>query len=55
MKCSFCKKDIEEGRGSLIAKKDGKVIRFCSNKCRKNHLMGRSAQRLKWVTKERKK
>lgn len=55
MKCSFCKRNIEEGRGSLIAKKDGKVNRFCSNKCRKNFLKGRSAQKLKWITKEKKK
>ena len=55
MKCSYCKYEIEEGRGSILARKDGKVHRFCSNKCRKNHLLKRDPRKLNWVIKERKK
>lgn len=54
MNCNYCKKEIEPGTGSVIIKKDGKITRYCSNKCRKNHQLKRNPQKLKWVTKERK-
>jgi len=54
MNCSYCKREIEPGTGSLLARKDGKVIRFCSNKCRKNHKLGRNPTKLKWITKTKK-
>lgn len=55
MNCSFCKREIEAGTGSMLALRDGKILRFCSNKCRKNHRLGRSAESLKWVVKDKKK
>ncbi len=54
MKCSFCGKEIEPGRGSVLVKKDGKLVRFCSNKCRKNYNLGRKPTKLKWVVKSKK-
>ena len=48
-KCSFCKKDLEKGTGSIVVKKDGKILYFDSKKCEKNLLkLGRDPQRFKW-------
>ncbi len=54
MICSFCKREIEAGRGSVLVRRDGKLLRFCSSKCRKNYLLSRNASKLKWVTKIKK-
>jgi len=54
MNCSYCKQEIEQGTGSILARRDGKVARFCSNKCRKNHNMKRDPKKLKWITKTKK-
>ena len=54
MNCSFCNKEIEQGTGSILVRKDGKVNRYCSNKCRKNHLLKRSPLKLKWIIKNKK-
>lgn len=53
MNCSFCKRDIEAGTGSMFVKRDGKIVRYCSNKCRKNDNLGRDPKNLKWITKEK--
>ncbi len=49
MNCSFCKREIEAGRGSVLVRRDGKLLRFCSSKCRKNYLLGRNPSKVKWV------
>jgi large subunit ribosomal protein L24e len=54
MKCSFCSKDIVQGRGKMYVKNDGTVYYFDSSKCEKNFLMGRKSKKMKW-TKEKKK
>ena len=52
MKCIFCKGEIEKGTGIMYVKRDGAIMRFCSNKCRKNKLkLGRNPRKLKWVGK----
>jgi large subunit ribosomal protein L24e len=52
MKCSFCAKDVEPGTGMAIVQKTGKMLHFCSSKCRKNMLkLGRNPRKTKWVTK----
>ena len=38
VKCSFCGKDIEKGKGKMFVKNDGKILYFCSSKCEKNML-----------------
>ena len=54
MTCSYCKRQEEPGTGSILVKKDGKVMRFCSNKCRKNFLMKRNPKKMKWIVKKKK-
>ena len=34
-KCSFCQYDIPIGRGVMYVKKDGTILNFCTNKCKK--------------------
>tara|TARA_Y100000310_G_C20271261_1_gene618143 strand:+ start:316 stop:495 length:180 start_codon:yes stop_codon:yes gene_type:complete len=38
MKCTFCGEVIEKGTGKIYAKKDGKILNFCTTKCEKNML-----------------
>ena len=55
MKCSFCTEDIEQGKGKMIVKSDGKLLYFCSKKCEKNMLkLKRNPKKVKWVTKKKK-
>ncbi len=49
-KCSFCAKQIEQGRGTIFVLPD-KVLNFCSSKCMKNWKLGRQAKKLAWVKK----
>ena len=52
--CSFCKKNYEWPRGLTYVKSDGRVIYFCSSKCRKNHELGRQSKKVTWVRKKKK-
>jgi len=50
MRCSFCRKDIPEGTGRLYVQSDGKILRFCSSKCKKNMLkLKRNPRKIKWA------
>jgi large subunit ribosomal protein L24e len=51
MNCSYCKGEIEQGRGIFVVKRDGKINRFCSSKCHKNFNLKRNPTNLKWITK----
>lgn len=52
MKCTFCKADMPKGTGVTYVKRDGTLIFFCSNKCRKNKMkLKRNPRKLKWVGK----
>lgn len=51
-KCIFCNNEIRKGYGLMYVKKDGKIIWFCSSKCRKSFFMGRNPKKLKWVRKK---
>ncbi len=56
VKCTFCGKEIERGRGKILVKKDGKKINLCSTKCEKNMFkLGRKARNLKWTEEGQKK
>ncbi len=35
-KCSFCRKLIEQGKGIIFVKNDGRQFTFCKAKCQKN-------------------
>lgn len=48
--CSFCGEAIEPGTGKLHIKNTGKVLHFCSNKCRKNLLkLDRKPRDTRWT------
>lgn len=48
--CSFCGKDIEPGTGKMYVKRDGTVLNFCANKCKKNMVgLKRVHRRTKWT------
>jgi large subunit ribosomal protein L24e len=49
MKCIFCSKPQEPGKGVILAMNDGKIIYFCSSKCKKNYKMGRNPKKTGWV------
>ncbi|MHA1688797.1 MAG: 50S ribosomal protein L24e [Promethearchaeota archaeon] len=34
-KCSFCGYQIPIGMGIMYVKRDGQILNFCTNKCRK--------------------
>lgn len=49
-KCSFCGHDIPPGMGISYVRRDGRLLRFCSSKCRKNSLkLKRDPRKLKWT------
>ncbi len=51
MKCSFCSRVIEAGRGKMVVQKTGKINYFCGGKCEKNLLkLGRDARNFKWAS-----
>jgi len=50
-RCTFCGKQIPQGEGIIHVEISGKIINYCSSKCRKNRDMGRDPKRMKWVTK----
>ncbi|MEM2115641.1 MAG: 50S ribosomal protein L24e [Candidatus Woesearchaeota archaeon] len=50
MKCSFCGREFQKGTGLMYVLNDGKILYFCSSKCRKNHLkLSRNPVKLKWT------
>jgi large subunit ribosomal protein L24e len=52
-KCSFCGRQIIQGRGIIFVENSGRVVNYCSSKCRKNRDLGREAKKLKWTEKFR--
>ncbi|MCJ7573522.1 50S ribosomal protein L24e [Candidatus Bathyarchaeota archaeon] len=49
-KCSFCGEDIAPGTGINFVRRDGRLLRFCSSKCRKSAiLMRRDPRKFKWT------
>lgn len=50
MKCSFCGKEIEKGKGIMYVKANGQIFYFCSSKCKRNMLkLGRKGKDWKWT------
>ena len=48
--CSFCGRNIPPGTGISFVRRDGRVLRFCSSKCRKSMVvLGRDPRKLKWT------
>ncbi|MEM0438034.1 MAG: 50S ribosomal protein L24e [Candidatus Micrarchaeia archaeon] len=56
VKCSFCNSEMEKSTGMLYIRRDGKVLPFCSRKCRVNALvLKRKPRKLKWTRPKAKK
>lgn len=53
-KCSFCSEHYEFPRGLTLVLPDGRILYFCSSKCRKNYELGRVGKKMKWVSKKKK-
>ncbi len=50
VRCAFCGKEIPKGKGIMYVKADGKVLYFCSSKCKKNALkLKRLGRHWKWT------
>ncbi|MGQ9679492.1 MAG: 50S ribosomal protein L24e [Candidatus Bathyarchaeia archaeon] len=48
--CSFCKYAISPGTGISFVRRDGRILRFCSSKCRKSMLkLRRDPRKFKWT------
>ncbi|MFQ6053092.1 MAG: 50S ribosomal protein L24e [Candidatus Bathyarchaeia archaeon] len=48
--CSFCRRPIPPGTGINFVRRDGRLLRFCSSKCRKSTLkLKRDPRKLKWT------
>jgi len=49
-KCSFCRRPIPPGTGTSFVRRDGRILWFCSNKCRKSMLkLKRDPRKFKWT------
>ena len=49
-KCSFCKKQIGEGKGKMVIQKTGKLFYFDSSKCERALLkLKRDPRNFKWA------
>ncbi|MCR8432974.1 MAG: 50S ribosomal protein L24 [Crenarchaeota archaeon] len=49
-KCDFCGRQIINPATLFIyVLKTGRVLHFCSGKCRKNYLLGRSPRKTLWT------
>lgn len=53
-KCSFCNGEVEVGCGVMFVTNEGKIMHFCSSKCRKAFKHGRGSKKLGWTTKKKK-
>ena len=54
VKCSFCGKQVGEGKGIIWVSNDNKIHNYCSSKCRKNEDLGRVPKKVKWIRKKKK-
>jgi large subunit ribosomal protein L24e len=53
VKCTYCGKNIPQGEGIMHVEISGRIINYCSSKCRKNRNMGREPGKMKWITKRK--
>jgi large subunit ribosomal protein L24e len=52
--CDFCGRRIPPGTGTSLVRRDGRILRFCSSKCRKSMInLRRDPRKLKWTLKYR--
>ncbi|MBI5148613.1 50S ribosomal protein L24 [Candidatus Pacearchaeota archaeon] len=48
-KCSFCSKNILQGKGKTLIEESGRIHNLCSNKCYKSWKMKRDPKKLEWA------
>ncbi|MHA1670775.1 MAG: 50S ribosomal protein L24e [Promethearchaeota archaeon] len=50
-KCSFCQENIGVGRGHMYVKRDGTILNFCTQKCRKAMLdYKKNPRKTRWTS-----
>jgi len=54
VKCFFCGENIQQGRGIMFVEVSGRVLNFCSKKCRINLRMKRDPKKVLWIKKKKK-
>ncbi len=54
LKCSFCGKRMIPGTGTMLVRRDGTLLYFCSSKCERNFNLGRKPHRVRWTERYRK-
>ena len=48
--CSFCRNEIDFGRGMMKIMNDGSIYHFCSTKCKKSQLIQKkNPRKTKWT------
>jgi len=52
-KCSFCKQLYGLPRGLTLILNDGRILYFCSSKCKRNHELKRDPKKVKWIKKRK--
>ncbi len=52
--CHICSKVMEQGKGIILVLDNGKILGFCSGKCRKTYNNKRTLKRLKWTNQGKK-
>lgn len=53
VRCFFCSREVEPGRGIIFITLEGKALHFCSSKCKKHFKLGRNKKQ-KWLNKKQK-
>ncbi len=49
--CSFCGYNIPIGKGFMYVKRDGQILDFCTNKCKKAMLKyKKNPRKTRWTT-----
>ena len=51
--CSFCKRQYNFPRGLTVYTTDGRIVYFCSSKCRKNADLKRDPKKVNWIRKRK--
>ena len=49
-RCTFCRRTMHPGTGTMFIKNDGRIFLFCSSKCEKNQLkLGHVGRKTRWT------